>query len=140
MPLKKVQWKMQKFKIHFLHSQKFVYVYTGCFIIIIIEKKSEPIAVARKIPIRWKRCYFLHWTDTFWYLSSQKYHRQSVIIHIWKRLRCIMVKIWKMHWKLTSTEWHYHFVNNFVSKAHILKNHRQNFCEDPCMHMCVRGG
>ena len=68
---------------------------------------------------KWNRCYFLHWTHTFWYLSSQEYHRQSVIIHILRLLRCIMVKIWKMHWKLKYSENQYCFANISAMKDRI---------------------
>ena len=87
----------------------------GCFIM--IDKKSKVTAWARKIPVRWNRWYFLHWTYTFWYLSSQKYQRQSVNIHILRLLRCIMVKIWKMHWKLKCSESQYCFANISRMKA-----------------------
>ena len=90
---------------------------TGCFTM--IDKKSELTAWNRKIPVRWNRCYFLHRTYAFWYLSSQKYHRQSVIILIWRHWRCIMVKIWKIHWKFKYSESQYCFANISAMRAWI---------------------
>ena len=69
---------------------------------------QQKIFIAQEIP-----------SYTFWYLSSQKYQRQSVIIHILRLLRCIMVKIWKMHWKLKYLKSQYCFVNISAMKNHI---------------------
>ena len=77
------------------------------------------ITQARNKLIRWDMCQINPEVGPFGYLSSQKYQRQAVIIHIWMLLRCMMVKIWKFNWKLTILEKHYHFVNISPMKARI---------------------
>ena len=76
------------------------------------------ITQARNKLIRWDMFHINPEVGPFWYLSSQKNHRQSVIIHIWRLLKCKMGKIWKMHWKLTFIERHYHFV--YISATNAL--------------------
>ena len=77
------------------------------------------IARARKQPISWDRCLFVHQTRTFWYLVSQKINNHSVIIHLWRLLRCISVKILKIHWKLMILKSQYCFANISITKARI---------------------
>ena len=36
----------------------------------------------------------------YWYLVSQKFQNFLVITHLWRLLRHIIVRIWKIHWKL----------------------------------------
>ena len=64
---------------------------TGCFIM--IDKKFELIARARKQPISWDRCFFVDETYTFSYLVSKKFHDHSVIIHLYRLFKIIFVEI-----------------------------------------------
>ena len=107
------------------------------------------ITQARNELIRWDMCHINPEVGPFWYLSSEKFHRQSVIIHIWRLLKCKMGKIWKMHWKLTIMERHYHFVYISATNALIfmkfymvvnyyLVSLCNKFHEDPCKNARAR--
>ena len=56
----------------------------------------------------------------FWYLVSQKFHNFLVIIHLWRLLRQVIERIWKLHWKLMIFESQYNFANISATKAPIL--------------------
>ena len=64
---------------------------TWCFIM--IDKKFELIAWARKQPISWDRCFFVDETYTFSYLVSKKFHDHLVIIHLYRLFKIIFVEI-----------------------------------------------
>ena len=86
---------------------------------------------------------------TFWYLVFKNVHNLSVIIHLWKLLRHVTLKIWKIHTcrklriKQTSILLCKYILNEsfnlygtYIHK--IVKNHQQIFCKDPCSHAPTR--
>ena len=77
------------------------------------------IAQAKKQPISWDICPFLHLIGTFWYLVSKEFHDNLIIFHLERLLRCETVKIWKIHWKLKYLESQYCFANISARKARI---------------------
>ena len=90
--------------------------HTGCFVETV--KNYLLIARARKQLISWDRCPFVHQICTFWYLVSNIFPNYSVIIHLWRLYRCIIWKIWKMHWK-SQIENQRYFANISATNARI---------------------
>ena len=56
-------------------------VYTGCLVMIVF--KFQLHTRARKQPITWQRCPFVHYYMTFWYLVSIKFRTHLVITCLW---------------------------------------------------------
>ena len=61
--------------------------------------KYQVTTLARKQPVSLKWCHLLPFPSPFWYLVSKKIHNYLGIIHTWRLLRGITVKICKIHWK-----------------------------------------
>ena len=78
------------------------------------------IAQAKKQPISWDICPFHHYIGTFWYLDFKKFHGHPEIIPLDRLLRCEIVKIWKIHWKLMFLKSQYCFANISTTEARIL--------------------
>ena len=66
-------------------------IYTGCFIM--IDKKFELIAKAKKQPISWDRCFFVYETYTFPYLVSKNFHDYLLVIHLYRLFKMIFMEI-----------------------------------------------
>ena len=69
--------------------------------------KYQVTTLARKQPVSLKWCHLLPFPSPFWYLVSKKIHNYLGIIHTWRLLRGITVKICKIHWKfrIKQTSW-----------------------------------
>ena len=93
-------------------------------------------------PIRFLR--FIRFTTSVQHLFG------FLIIHLWRLLRGVTVKIWKIHWKLMTFESQYRFANISATKAQIfikfetyiykiVKIYQKIFCKDSCTYTNTRG-
>ena len=55
----------------------------------------------------------------FWNLVSIKFHKHSVMIHLWRLWRCISAEISKIHWKSMIKKHQYCLANISATKARI---------------------
>ena len=75
---------------------------TGCSLMIL--GKYQVTKLARKQPVSLKWCQLLPFPSPFWYLVSKELHNYLGIIHTWRLLRGITVKIYKIHRRLRIKE------------------------------------
>ena len=64
-------------------------------------------------------CFHCTEIGPFWDLVSKKFHKHSVIIHLWRLWSCIIAEISKIHWKSRIKKHQYCFENISATKAQI---------------------
>ena len=96
---------------------KFLFLHTGWF----FETDIFKCFISQNVKLYERSNYMENSPDRFpfWYLVSQKFHNFLVIIHLWRLLRQVIVRIWKIHWKLMIFESQYNFANISATKAPI---------------------
>ena len=93
--------------------------HTGFFIM--IDKKSEFIARARKIHLKGETGVIFFIGHKHFDIYPPRNTRDNQYLSIFEGFwGALMVKIFKKYWKLTIMERHFHFVNISVTKTQIL--------------------